>query len=1040
MSNINAIIRTAKELNIDTFFIQTFNKEAGAGHAISLNIREVRETNTKIKQLDKLNNNGFGISFRRNYSTSGVYGGSVRYWQHLVVEIDPTPQEIEELGLDVCLANQMIAVQTVCDKYQFPLPSLAIYTGNKSYHYYWKTDELDIQVGKQLQLNLIQAFKEIGVEVDKHCAVEGQPFRLPGFIHSKTGVESYIVDNYGTGETYDLTENNLPTYINPKQENSYIIASAGVDRITSLDDLNAVYDNNSDILPTPYPNSDRVMNRIKEITDTFVEDAKPGNRNDASFQLGLKFGSKLIRDLGVDVAFNTAILIMDDAGVNTTGNNRQTLINGLSDGFINYVAELREYDNKQQVVADKVTNDQYISVDFDNKKVCMLKSPIGTGKTTAVSKTIEDKINKQVDDAIAANPNVKILIVSHRIALCYGWLNSVKDFTIYNDAKTNLSSVDKLICSMDSIYRLRPNINEAVPQYDLVIVDEIDQALKHITTASTLKHNRTSCIETLWCILANAKNVIAASATISNREIDFLSNIVGRNEINVIDNQIMPLSKTFVKYDDESTIRNDIIDSLTKGNNIAVACNTKTNANALEIRLKELFPNECIVNITSDNSQKEKQFIININEQIVEKKVKVLIYSPSLGTGTDINVRDYFHEVFVIASKTECLSSLDLLQLAGRVRYPISNTVNVYVQSGSLGLNTRFKVHKQNLIASYNEIPTYIDFALNKVVPINQVLYDTVIDYIAGVRTFDAVNTDNLNDMFWKHVKKQGHTIITNDTVSDTTEKELIKEIKEELKLENIEHIAAAPLHHEVSIDSLRQQGKTRSLTKEEEAIISKFYITKNIGSEPTKEEIEWYIKEGKDAIRLQRIAEMTQQMAIAEDKYEREVMGKLPQDQTNYTDKHYVINKALELIPDSFDKDILFESGFVEFIECESNRIRGAFGRKVNVKNPVTIARLLLSKVGIKTDVVRSANDRTYKINEESRERMNTISRNKKQSNTDFNNELCYSRFDKMKTINIDELNTIKNMYHDELIKNEEILTPELQYAMFGDKYPVPF
>jgi hypothetical protein len=98
---------------------------------------------------------------------------------------------------------------------------------------------------------------------------------------------------------------------------------------------------------------------------------------------------------------------------------------------------------------------------FEKYDMMVMRSRMGSGKTTAM-KTCLDKYKPE-----------SVLFISSRIIYSYNMSSEFKDYEIYNyKTISDLNSVEKLFCSLESIHR----INED-NCYDLIILDEIETIL-----------------------------------------------------------------------------------------------------------------------------------------------------------------------------------------------------------------------------------------------------------------------------------------------------------------------------------------------------------------------------------------------------------------------------------------------------------------------------------------------------------------------------------------------------------------------------------
>ncbi|ELS02704.1 hypothetical protein Xen7305DRAFT_00024220 [Xenococcus sp. PCC 7305] len=304
-----------------------------------------------------------------------------------------------------------------------------------------------------------------------------------------------------------------------------------------------------------------------------------------------------------------------------------------------------------------LTPDSYVP--FPSTGVIGLSSGMGTGKTELMA------ILRQL------YPHKTFLNNGHRVNLLKNLAQRLNTQMYSEIAQGNWSQVKQLSITVDSLYKLQ----EQLQKYDFVFIDEACQYVIHLLHSNTCKKNRAEILEVLEYIIRNAKLVILADAHLDDITLDFFMNMrpLGEKPF-IIQNTYQSTDRDVYWYEgsDNSEIIAKLQLAILIGQKIMVVADSKkliekleklltaedNQANFLDPKAKPLR----VKAIHSDNSGSEENisFIKNISEEV--KNLDVLLASPSLGTGVDIN-SGHFQQVFgifsgVSQSATECIQQL----------------------------------------------------------------------------------------------------------------------------------------------------------------------------------------------------------------------------------------------------------------------------------------------------------------------------------------------------------------------------------------------
>jgi len=309
-------------------------------------------------------------------------------------------------------------------------------------------------------------------------------------------------------------------------------------------------------------------------------------------------------------------------------------------------------------------NQRYLDIeidpDDDYPNIVVIKSPKDTGKTQWLAE--------------AAKCYRRVLSVGHRVSLVRQSAARLGLTPYYEDGKwvTNAPRVATTIHSLDKI--------EVKEPYELIIIDEIEQVLKAIVNDRNLKSRKVSAVGALMEHLRNAKLIILADADVGEATLTFIQSAFPNPKIAYVENEyvhrmidhlvLLPspedvLQKSLEWYDPNEC-------------KIALACNTRADADRAELFYRQALPNARILKITSETSENNNETLERIND--ILQDVDIFIYSPSVGTGVSIDVEGF--ALFGIARNGVGVGDVDdFRQQLGRIRNPLEREINVYVET-----------------------------------------------------------------------------------------------------------------------------------------------------------------------------------------------------------------------------------------------------------------------------------------------------------------------------------------------------------------------
>jgi hypothetical protein len=259
----------------------------------------------------------------------------------------------------------------------------------------------------------------------------------------------------------------------------------------------------------------------------------------------------------------------------------------------------------------------------------------------------------------------------------------------------HLEEFPNLICSIDSVQKLFENNNSLC--YDLIILDEIESIINQFNSSTIT--NRRYTFDIVQDLLNFSKKILALDANYSNKSHLFLKSF---GNIKVIDNKYVQKKKIINFTKNQDKFKNEIIKKLKDNKKIALAC--------LSSKFACEFNNELIKKdfktllICADQDDRIKNGVKNINEHV--KDIDILIYSPTIESGVDCNLKNHFDSLYVMLCSGST-SYKGAFQMMGRIRHFNNNIVNIF-------LDKTIKQLDDMPIWRYNEILEKLKFESTK--------------------------------------------------------------------------------------------------------------------------------------------------------------------------------------------------------------------------------------------------------------------------------------------------------------------------------------
>lgn len=480
------------------------------------------------------------------------------------------------------------------------------------------------------------------------------------------------------------------------------------------------------------------------------------------------------------------------------------------------------------------TNERYLShVDFDSDLV-LVKSPKGSGKTYWLEKIVKrcKKDNKKRSEWLGKDVTTNkkwerwggVLLIGHRRSLITSLSNrlGLKSYINYSsvdlDTKTVTSETFNeptpyySIC-VDSLSTL---INTEVNWFPIIIIDEVEQVLSHLTS-ETVKGKRNNTYLTFKHLINSAKKIYVMDSDLNGLTVKSLHQMIQEKNrsVSLLINEYTENSKSLDLYNNENHLTKVLIDSISINERCFVCSNSKIKVKSLTEVIKQKYGDtKKVLCITSDNSAEKtiQKFISNIATEILE--YDVVLCSPTLGTGLDISFQNDSQLIDCVYGffETRVNTHFDLDQQMSRVRNP--KMTRLWISPQTFRFETNESVIRKEVENSKKEQRQIISITNEGVKKYGD---DEYLNLYSNVTSIQRASKNNLRNNFIDMKRHFGWKVI--EVEMDKTNVDEIKELKalakKEEKIKNIQSLLEAKL-------ITRNEYKVLSIAKEQIPLTNK--------------------------------------------------------------------------------------------------------------------------------------------------------------------------------------------------------------------------
>ena len=330
-----------------------------------------------------------------------------------------------------------------------------------------------------------------------------------------------------------------------------------------------------------------------------------------------------------------------------------------------------------------VIHDRYINPKIiGDKKGFVLQSAMGTGKGNIVKYFFENFNEK------------RILHLSPRRSFASNKTKEYEKYGVKNYIDGDFSA-DKLICSLESIHKLR---NEA--KFDIVILDECESIFKQFSSKTT-QTNKSGIVRGFEKIALECEKIVCLDAFVSDRTTGFLDDL--QIPYDVVINKCQPTRRKLKyipmnrRFDGKKSLHlddfvRDMDEKLEDGKKLYFVSASKTQAEYVYNQFFETY--NCRL-YTSNEVDSKKDFKNNINE--IWTQYDLVICTTTVTVGIDFNEM-YFDSAYFYTFSAETSPCIrDMVQSLMRVRKLKDNEIVYTYNPNVLGTVVNNKIHEEDI-------------------------------------------------------------------------------------------------------------------------------------------------------------------------------------------------------------------------------------------------------------------------------------------------------------------------------------------------------
>ncbi|MBN8559493.1 MAG: hypothetical protein J0L70_03115 [Leptolyngbya sp. UWPOB_LEPTO1] len=888
MSDMNSVAQKFLSyfLHVDECVHLRAYKKTEDGKTKGIN-KTYKKNSINWTELDKLNQDGYNIAFVVNsqgHKSSDITMGTTVFFEY----------DYDKDGNTIPLEVQM----EMLGKLGLPEPTVIIFTGNKSLQFHYCFDlPTNIDDRNRLQADLLEY-----ADADRSLTDASRCMRLPGFKHPATGNMAVIYGGCGKRYLYHELRELVPELTPHTKQITLDVDTCFEDAEDRLQELN---------LLGYRTESEQVTEALNKLRET-----QPGSRHhtlvDTSHYLGA-----LCVETGLDMyhVFDQALDAVAhwDNPYKTRHTLQACFLLGLAKGIHNmttwtltepitkhlnpiadFVLEISELDKGKYLLPKHTKLHPHLAI----------KAPMGTGKTTVM-----EQVTKQDTS----------LTITFRTCLVKA-IASKFGHASYQDTVT----ADNQVTTIDSLHKFRGRV------FDTVIIDEVSQAVKYLCFSDTdVKHHRLETVEVLRELLTTAKNTYYLDANLDTTTMDFIRGL-GIDVKLVHSLYKAPQKRVCYTHNNMTSLLKSLYKDIETGRKVLIMCDTQKMVDTLRKHLELWHSGLRVLSVHGKNSQQTAQQDFINNPVEVFKQYDVVIGSPSIYTGIDINTPDV-SRVYLVVKDWGGLTALDNLQAVARARQASEAHVFLYPRKFEAGDTESVLDYEQDLGEKTGQDTIYL-----------RSFFATVEE----LRQVHNLLTQHTRSILYLYLTEfYGYTLTPASEPTDSDMMQALSYAEHEARQDYINHVLdARELSHEQHAYLQAKVNRGQTLTEAESYEHQRHMVMKLLGR-VDEDTVGFYVDRGYEKVlRFSYAFVYNRDMCEFSDILEQK-NSLLAYDRSNWTELHDLMSEVTSLCFDETGTPRTFYDVELDLTELRvkyKKLISVLTGRKVPSKDTGLLRNLL--------------------------------------------------------------------------------------------------
>ncbi len=325
-----------------------------------------------------------------------------------------------------------------------------------------------------------------------------------------------------------------------------------------------------------------------------------------------------------------------------------------------------------------------------------VKAPQGSGKTEWVGKVALPHFREEHADS-------RILYVVHRRSMARAAADRL-GLPCYMDTQGALKH--DCVVSVDSLHRVRLDEDTQL----ILVLDEVEQVIHHLTLSGTMNGEQKLRAHNAWLsVLSHAVALICMDADLGSLTLQEVAahappHLSGPGRGHLIEVPQGGVEWSYVVCQNKEWLESQLLQAYESGERVAVACQSRKQAEALALRLENVRGNVGLVTSKTIITDEGRVAQLNPSEWAAGKDA--IVYSPTWGTAVSITTPG-FSRIYAFGSRNVG-TAMDLLQAAHRVRNPSNREILIHAPQGGVERTTEPDEIAQEVIAMASRTRTLI--------------------------------------------------------------------------------------------------------------------------------------------------------------------------------------------------------------------------------------------------------------------------------------------------------------------------------------------